>query len=373
MMLGQLRWYSKKIMMLVVMILIFFTLASSISGLAANKISSEYMSSLLKNIDASELYSHSFMSENHAFPAPDEGSTSLSQMAFMLATNVKPYDIRSLLGRELPGFANFDTKIQIAGQGSNFTNLPVESTPPMDVLLNNEEPIGSGNQTAVPPAHPNLEKVVYIYHSHSWESFLPLLPNAKKPNDAVSSNPELNIISAGTTLADALAKNGIGAEHDRDNMAEKLHVKGLTTNQSYKLSRSIVQDAMADEESLKMFIDLHRDSLRREDTTIAIKDKSYARLYFIVGEEHKSYKENLAFAEKLHTYLEAHYPGLSRGVLLKNKSMGDGVYNQDLSSRAMLVEVGGVDNNRAELDRSMKALAEALENYYWSQKNAGQM
>ena len=39
---------------------------------------------------------------------------------------------------------------------------------------------------------------------------------------------------------------------------------------------------------------------------------------------------------------------LSRGVFGKDKTQGNGIYNQDLSKGALLVEFGGVDNHMAQ-------------------------
>ena len=95
-----------------------------------------------------------------------------------------------------------------------------------------------------------------------------------------------------------------------------------------------------------------------------INGKSYARLYFVVGQAHKNYEENLMFAKEIHEKLEERYPGLSRGVYLKSKSEGNGVYNQDLSNKSLLVEVGGIDNNKKELKYTVDAFAEVFKEVY---------
>ncbi|TKI73262.1 stage II sporulation protein P, partial [Bacillus wiedmannii] len=38
----------------------------------------------------------------------------------------------------------------------------------------------------------NSENKVFIYHTHSWESFIPLIPGATIPDDASSTNNEVN-------------------------------------------------------------------------------------------------------------------------------------------------------------------------------------
>ncbi|MEK1830835.1 hypothetical protein AAAC51_22740 [Priestia megaterium] len=54
-------------------------------------------------------------------------------------TDIQSQRIATLLLDEVPGFKTFDTKIIVAGEGTNYSNLPVESSPPMDVLLKERE------------------------------------------------------------------------------------------------------------------------------------------------------------------------------------------------------------------------------------------
>lgn len=43
----------------------------------------------------------------------------------------------------------------------------------------------------------------------------------------------------------------------------------------------------------------------------------------------------------------------------------NGVYNQDLTDRALLLEFGGVDNNLEELQRAANAAADVFSEMYW--------
>jgi stage II sporulation protein P len=330
--------------------------------------SSSHMNVLLKDIKADQLFIHFLKAENHYFQGdiPAE-SYSLSGTLFKLATNTQPQDIRTFLGRELPGFSIFDTGIAVAGEGTDFTNLPVESAPPLEVLLKEKELAMNNSQSeenAAPPVIPE-EKGVFIYHSHSWESFAPLLKDVKNTDEAVSPNEEVNVIAVGKKLSEELARKGIGAEHDKTNIAAELKKKGWNWENSYTMSRETVQAALAENKDVKFLIDIHRDSLPRGETTALVGQDSYARLFFVVGKEHKNYEQNLKVATELHEALEAKYKGISRGVIVKGKSEGNGVYNQDLSERALLLEFGGVENNLDELNNSIKAFADVFSEYYW--------
>ncbi|WP_408006219.1 stage II sporulation protein P [Pseudalkalibacillus sp. A8] len=304
---------------------------------------------------------------------------SIQSLSFELATNIKPGDIRSLLGRELPGFAIFDTEIVVAGEGTDYTTLPIESAPPLDVLLKEREvaeeklKVEESEETPKPDMTTNGRKVVYLYQSHSYESFLPLLKGAEVSDDANSSNPEANMIRVGGMLANELEQRGIGVQQDRSNIGEKLKDRGWNHGNAYQLSREIVQTAVADNKDITFSFDLHRDSQRRDKTTVEINGKSYAKLMFVIGKANPDYEKNLQLAEELHHLLKEKYPGLSRGVILKSKTEGNGIYNQDLSDQAALLEVGGVDNNLEEIQRSTEAFAEVFAEYYWKDEkvNAG--
>ncbi|MCM3708693.1 MULTISPECIES: stage II sporulation protein P [Cytobacillus] len=329
--------------------------------------SSSHMNVLLKDIKADQLFIHFLKAENHYFYKEAAESYSLSGTLFKLATNTQPQDIRTFLGRELPGFSIFDTGIAVAGEGTDFTNLPVESAPPLEVLLKEKEMAmnnGQSEDNAAPPEIPD-RKGVLIYHSHSWESFAPLLKDVKNTDEAVSPNEQVNVIAVGKKLSEELARKGIGAEHDKTNIAAELKKKGWNWENSYKMSREAVQTAMTENKDVKFLIDIHRDSLPRGKTTALIDQKPYARLFFVVGKEHKNYEQNLKVATELHQALEAKYKGISRGVIVKGKSEGNGIYNQDLSERALLLEFGGVENNLEELNHSIKAFADVFSDYYW--------
>ncbi|EIT86726.1 stage II sporulation protein P [Fictibacillus macauensis ZFHKF-1] len=290
---------------------------------------------------------------------------SLSSVMLQLATNLRTGDPRSLLGTELPGFAIYDSEIYIAGKGTNYSTLPIDETLPLQEVLKPNEPKDPANneqEESKPPAAIKTKgRVVYIYHSHSFESFRPLLKDGK----FTSSNEKTNIIAVGDYLKKSLEANGIGVEHDASNIAEKLSKRGWSTTKSYAMSREDVTTAMKNNASLSYLIDMHRDSQPRTLTTTSIQNKEYARLFFIVGRENPDYEKNLQLAQELHKRLNKKYPHISRGVLIKNRTQGNGVYNQDLSEKAMLVEMGGIDNDAAELHRTADAFAEVFSGYFW--------
>ncbi len=297
---------------------------------------------------------------------------SISSFILSAATNIRFDDVRSLIGIELPGFLKYDTEIVIAGEGTNYTNLPIESSVPLEELV--KERTGEQEKSQKNESHEEKKKpaqttgnrkVAFIYHTHSWESYLPLLhlTNNPDPNKATSSVKNISIL--GDRFREKLENYGVGSTNDKTDVGNMLVSRGLNDRSSYKMSREVVQEAMTNNRELQYFFDLHRDSARKEVTTKTIGDKSYAKLAFVIGKGNKNYAKNLQLATALHESLKEKYPGLSRGVIQKDLSTGNGVYNQDLSGQAILIEVGGVDNTEEELDRSIDTLAEAFSEYYW--------
>lgn len=304
----------------------------------------------------------------------DSEPPSLSSIAFEVATSINPNDPRSLLGRELPGFALFDGTILIAGEGTDYTNLPVESAPPMEVIMAEREATKESlekleqieKEREEIPETTNGRKVVHIIHSHNTESFLPEL-ETDVPNEAF--HREINIELVGEKLSQELEKRGIGVEIEERDVQNNVLEKGWQYGKSYDASREFVQEAMAGNENLEFFFDLHRDTISRDKTTVTINGKVYARTVFVIGGNHSNYEQNYKLAEDLHNSLEKKYPGLSRGVMLKSGALTNGKFNQDLSGNSILIEMGGVHNSLDEVNLSATAIAEVFSEYYW-EKNA---
>lgn len=207
------------------------------------------------------------------------------------------------------------------------------------------------------------KEVVYIYHTHSRESFLPYLKNTDKPEEAYHSSANITLV--GEMLGRALKSRGVGTSINSTDIVQILDSKDLNYNSSYDISGEQVQAARRENNDLEYFIDVHRDSLRKDSTTVEMNGLNYAKLLFVVGTGHEDFEKNLMFAEGLQTMFDTQYPGLSKGIIQKSSSQGNGIYNQDVSPNAIILEIGGVDNTVEELHRSTEVFADVLSNYYW--------
>lgn len=364
--------HSKQIIILLCSYAFFILVAASLITTMLHTMKSYYVNQWFGKI-SSQGFMQMIEMENHYFSFEyfqTKKRESVGALLFSLTTDMRLQDIRTFIGKEIPGMANYYSDILVAGEGTDYTNIPNESSVPIEEITKEREVAKEKIQEAeknnpVQKKGNDIEgkDAVFIYHTHSWESFLPLLPGAKIPDEA--SSPDVNVSLLGTRLKQQLEGQGIPALHDKTNMGDLLAQKKMKWYQAYKASHGYVKEALAQNKQIVFPIDIHRDDQRKNVTTKVINGKSYARLYFIIGMENEGREENMKIANAINSYLDKHYYGLSRGIFKKDKSKGDGTYNQDLSPNALLVEVGGVDNTLEELYNSIDVLAEAFGKYYW--------
>ena len=186
-----------------------------------------------------------------------------------------------------------------------------------------------------------LEPIIYLYNTHQSEEY------ASSNYAEFSVNP--TVIMNNYILEDIFNKQGYQTIVEESSIKEILKKNNWPGYNSYKASRILLDNSITNHSSLKYFIDIHRDSLSKDKTTIQIGDKSYAKVLFIVGLENKDYQKNLAFTEKINSKLNEYYPGLSKGIYKKSGPGVNGVYNQDFNEYTILIEIGGYDNTTTEV------------------------
>ncbi len=193
---------------------------------------------------------------------------------------------------------------------------------------------------------------VYIYNSHQLENY-----NA---SNLEIYNIQPNVMMASYMLKEKLNNLGIPSIVEEANLTEFMRINHWQHKDSYKASRIFILDAKNKYDTLEYYIDIHRDSIRENLSTAIINDKRYAKVLFLIGLDNPNYKSNLKLTENINKIINKKYPGLSRGIYKKQGKGVDGVYNQDISSKAILIEVGGVDNTIEDVLNTVEALSHVL-------------
>lgn len=199
-----------------------------------------------------------------------------------------------------------------------------------------------------------IKPKVYIYNSHQTESY--------QENTST-------VLSASYWLGDALNKNNIEVSVEEGDINDFLITNNMDYSYSYVASRYFIEENIL-KNNYDLIIDLHRDALPREASVINIEGVNYAKILFVVGREHENYQMNLDLANTLNNLISLKYPYLSRGVMLKSGPGVNGLYNQDLSSNMILLELGGNLNTTDEVNNTINLIAPILGEYLNAKKHS---
>lgn len=198
------------------------------------------------------------------------------------------------------------------------------------------------------------DPLVLIYHTHGSETY-------KKENGKTGS-----VIDVGKRLKKELEeKYGIKTIHDTSIYDQ---VNGeLDRNAAYNYAGDSVAATLKKHPSIKVVLDLHRDSV--EDSIYLVTEidgKKTAQIMFFNGVSRLKSGEidylynpnksaNLAFSLQMQLLAAKYYPDYTRKIYIKGYR-----YNLHLAKRAMLVEVGAQNNTVTEAKNAMVPLAELL-------------
>ena len=194
---------------------------------------------------------------------------------------------------------------------------------------------------------------VYIYNSHPLESFL---ENNK------------TIYDFSFVFKDVLNKNNVDVDVEQGDINNFLIINNLDYGYSYIASRNFIENNIINN-NYDLIIDLHRDAISHDDSYVTFNNISYAKIMFVVGALNENYEENYALAETLSNLINEKYPYLSRGVLLKKGPNVNGLYNQDLSSKMILLELGGNNNYEEEVINTLNIISPIIGEYLYGNKS----
>lgn len=197
--------------------------------------------------------------------------------------------------------------------------------------------------------------IVYIYNTFQTDKY--------KSNYFNSYSVSSYVTQASFMLKEYLSSFNIGSIVEEESVVKVLKKQNIMYSNTYAASRILMEEASKNHPDLEMFFDLQVSDYEREATTVEIDGENYAKILFVVGTDNGTYLENQEFATELNGILESINPALSRGVSLRGGVGYQGVYNQDFSSKVLLIQVGGINNTIDEVNRSMKILAEVIATY----------
>lgn len=198
------------------------------------------------------------------------------------------------------------------------------------------------------------DPIVYLYNTHQLETYSSV---------GLNNNMVPNVMMVGSLLKDKLNKDGIKTVFEDTNLYNFISEMGLPKDELYGGSRVFISNSKEKYPSLKYFIDIHRDSVNKDISTINIDNKNYARILFVLGTTNPNYKENEKFMIRLNEIINNKYPKLSRGIYEVDIPDWPEIYNQDIDKNTILIELGAKDNTMNEVINSVEVLSEAISEY----------
>lgn len=201
---------------------------------------------------------------------------------------------------------------------------------------------------------------VLIYHTHTTEGYMSSEEEYYTTTDEPRTTDETkNIVAVGKVVKQRLESAGFSVIHDTT-----IHdYPGFSG--SYSRSAETVKANLEKYPSIKVVIDIHRDSITSGNDKVApvveVNGREAAQVMLVMGSEtgtitnHPDWRHNLRLALKLQYMFESTYPKFARTMLLRSTK-----YNQNLSKGAFLIEIGSEANTLEQALYSAELVGDTL-------------
>lgn len=250
--------------------------------------------------------------------------------------------------------AHADGGLTIALSGGSGT--PVASAAPLSAIL----AAGLSGDAGAPLAG----RSILIYHTHTHESY-----EKQAQDDYVeisayrTGDTQHSVVRVGAELKRLLEDMGASVYHDVTDYEQD----ALGT--SYERSLKTLERLRDEGRTFDLWIDLHRDAYAPasgEPKCVDAGGLEAARLMVLLGtgegksggepfDQKPDFERNRVWGQRLTDELNAIAPGICRPLLVKT-----GRYNQHISERSMLIEVGHNRNTLGQALNAMPTLARAI-------------
>ena len=273
---------------------------------------------------------------------------------FILSLSTSCYFFMNILDGDLIKFESFNTLTLEEEKEEEYLQKVLE------IIVNKDDNLKTlfkeENETIVPVFEEDepkevLEPLIYIYSTHQTEQYQAIKGS--------TSSVEFGVYEASLILKQLLEEAGIGVIVEEKNIMNTLNEREWDYSYTYRISREFMEQQKKDNPSLKIFIDLHRDSVKKEYSTVTINEKNYAKIMFLVGKNRDNLGANLTYIKDLESYLNQNYSGILRNTYYREEYD----YNQDFSDMTFLIELGSDSNSLDEVYNSLYALKDAISNF----------
>ena len=212
----------------------------------------------------------------------------------------------------------------------------LESVAKAKFIKTHERPKITKKAAVSPISNKITDKKIALYMTHNDESY-------------VTGDGTESIYGAGgihdiaKTIAKSLSSNGVNVVLD-----ETVHAP----HNSSAYTRSAVTANRLMQENPDAIFDIHRDATSRAYYLTSVNGSPYSKVRIVLGQSNPNKDSNLQFALYMLSVAEVDYPWLFQDIY-----WGKGHYNQALSNKALLFEMGTHLIEKEYVEKSAKALA----------------
>lgn len=236
-------------------------------------------------------------------------------------------------------------------KGSEQTNTPVPTgIASRSSNFGDEKPV---DKTKIDHSKP----AVILYHTHTTESYTPTALNSyEMMGDHRTTDRDYNVCKIGEEIKNYIETYyGFAVEHDMT-----LH-DYPSYDGSYGRSKKTIENLIKKYPDAKLIIDVHRDAFADDEAArkmmvADVRGDKAGKVMLVIGKSNPHWQENYQRASKLNQKIEQLFPGITRSIDIKANS----IYNQDISNKILLVEVGAECNTMEEALISAKMVAKAI-------------
>ena len=208
----------------------------------------------------------------------------------------------------------------------------------------------SSNQNVAQAA---VTKRVGLYHTHNDESYTPT-----DGYDSVYGKGGIHDV--GARIKSNLNKLGIEVDYSED-----LH---LPHNSGAYTRSQVTASKLINGNKLDGLFDIHRDSTPVKEYQTTVNGISMCKIRMVVGSGNANMAENKEFAKSIKAYADEVYPGLIKDIYI-----GRGNYNQQLTPRAMLFELGCDLISKDLVLKSCEPIAKTIDVVLFGSNNASDL
>ena len=213
------------------------------------------------------------------------------------------------------------------------------------------------------------EPQVLIYHTHTTESFEPFVRDYYDASFNYRTTEETkNMVMVGNAIAKQLEEADITVIHDTT-----IH-DYPSYNGSYDRSAVTIRNILEKYPSIKVILDIHRDAVSADGIAyqpfVEIDGKEAAQIMIISGCDDGTmnmpdYLQNFRLASLFQKQIESDYKGLTRPILFDYRK-----YNQNLSTGALLFEIGSHGNTLEQVQYSGELVGKSIARALYSIKES---